>query len=112
MGSGGGIASNIMQPSYLNAAGSAVAPMDPLNIPASAIGSMGGMTAGQALAKNGPGAFRTGLKKAGQIANAWDAAGGQPGQGQQQQAQPVSFNVGAAPYVPPQQLMGNAFYGG
>jgi len=60
---------------------------------------------------NQPSPWRTGLKKAGQIANAWDQAGGQMGSGQQQQAQPVNFNVAPMPFIPPPQ-MGPGFYGG
>jgi len=56
-----------------------------------------------------PSAWRTGLKKAGQFANAWDAAA--PQQQPQQQAQPVNFNMAPMPYIPPPQ-MGPGFYGG
>lgn len=115
-GGGGGNIGGVSQPTYMPGGGPMVTPPNPMNIPMSAIQPQAGITPPQA--PSGPGAFRTALRKAGQVIDAWNQQG-QTQRGQQTSGPqyPVNFNMPSQPYIPPPQagnpnFLGNAFYGG
>lgn len=97
IGTGGGV-----DPAF------ASAPVNPMNLPTSAIGPMNGMTA--PAVSQGPSPFSQFRSNLGKYANALQPLANQipgmqqteqgQGPGQQQQRPPVNFNIPSQPYIP------------